>query len=80
MTFPYVWYMKNIAKKTLLSFKKVYKTSSHKVLFSNIKIKITYKQPSLKEINYLNKLAKNLNEIIDIKRQNFEKLKRLRIL
>ncbi len=77
MTFPYVWYLKNIAKKTLLSFKKVYKTSSHKVLFSNIKIKPTYKQPSLKEINYLNKLAKNLNEIIDIKRQNFEKLKRL---
>ena len=77
MTFPYMWYMKNIAKKTFLSFKKIYKTSSYKVLFSNIKIKPTYKQPSLKELNYLNSLTKNLNEIIETKRQNFKKLREL---
>ena len=75
MIFPYVWYIKNIARKTLLSFKKLYKTSSNKVLFSNIKIKPKYKQPSLKELNYLNNLTKNLNEIIEIKRQNFKKLR-----
>lgn len=77
MAFPYMWYVKNIAKKTLLSFKKIYKNSSNKVLFSNMKIKPTYRQPSLKEVNYLNKLTKNLNEIIEIKKQNFEKLKKI---
>ncbi len=77
MTFPYMWYAINIAKKILLSFKKVYKTSSPEVIFSNIKIKPTYRQPALKEVNYLNKLTKNLTEIIENKRQNFEKLKRL---
>ena len=77
MTFPYMWYVKNIAKKTLLSFKKIYKTSSQEILFSNTTIKPTYRQPSFKEINHLDNLTNNLLEIIEIKKQNFEKLKKL---
>ena len=73
MIFPYVWYIKNIAKKTLLSFQTLHKTTSNKVLFSTIKIKPTYKQPPLK-LNYLNNLTKNLNEIIEII-SNFKKLR-----
>jgi len=79
LLFPYLWFIKNIIKRVLLSIKRYNDVSSCELIFSGEVVLPDYKIPSAKEIQLLQNITNNLDNIIELRNINLNKLKTLLI-